>query len=160
MPLFIAQAVEQGGPVPPVFGAIPKTPNSPGPYAKACPDRVKKFLFTVRQIIDPEAVDNKSCDGWRHELKHDAESIFWLILYWAMVMQPKKCPGEKISTASWSNLNGDYIEREALITIIRHLPESDSRGLTHLFCNPLLPLIKDLAAIILIDSHWFPQSDP
>ena len=33
--------------MPPVFGAIPKTPNSPGPYAKAHPDRVKKFPFTV-----------------------------------------------------------------------------------------------------------------
>ena len=48
----------------------------------------------------------------------------------------------------------------ALIREIRHLPESDSRGLTHSFYNPLLPLIKDLATIILIDSHWFPESDP
>ena len=132
---------------------VPKTPNSPGPYAKAHPDHVRKFPIAKRTFIDPEAVDDKSRNSWRHKLKHDAESIFWLILYWAMVMQPKKCLREKISVASWSNLNGDYIEREALIREIRHLPESDSRGLTHSFYNPLLPLIKDLTTIILIDSH-------
>ena len=41
-----------------------------------------------------------------------------------------------------------------------NLSYSDSEGLTHSFYNPLLPLIKDLATIILIDSHWFPESDP
>ena len=136
---------------------VPKTPNSPGPYAKAHPDCVRKFPITKRTFIDPEVVDDKSCDGWRHELKHDAESIFWLILYWAMVVQPKKCPWENINTASWSNLNGNYKKRE---TLIMNLSYSDSEGLTHLFYNPLLPLIKDLATIILIDSHWFPESDP
>ena len=149
--------------MPCLAGAItitPKTPNSPGPYAKAHPDCVRKFPIAERAFIDPEAVDDKSRDGWRHKLKHDAESIFWLILYWAMVVQPKKCPWENIDMASWSNLNGNYKKREALIREIRHLPESDSEGLTHLFYNPLLPLIKDLTAIILIDSHWFPESDP
>ena len=136
---------------------VPKTPNSPGPYAKAHLDHVRKFLITKRTFIDPEAVDDKSHDGWRHELKHDAESVFWLILYWAMVVQPKKCPWENIDMASWSNLNGNYKKRE---TLIMNLSYSDSEGLTHSFYNPLLPLIKDLAAIILIDSHWFPESDP
>ena len=139
---------------------VPKTPNSPGPYAKAHLDRVRKFPIAKRTFIDPEVVDDKSHDGWRHELKHNAESVFWLILYWAMVMQPKKCPWENINAASRSNLNGNYKKREALIREIRHLPESDSKGLTHSFYNPLLPLIKDLTTIILIDSHWFPESDP
>ena len=76
-------------------------------------------MHTV-SFIDPEAVDDKSRNSWRHKLKHDAESVFWLILYWAMVVQPKKCPREKISMASWSNLNRDYIEREAFVTFGLH----------------------------------------
>ena len=83
--------------MPCLAGAItiaPKTPNSPGPYAKAHPDRVRKFLIAKRAFIDPEAVDDKSCDGWRHELKHNAESIFWLILYWAWSCSLKSVPGK------------------------------------------------------------------
>ena len=139
---------------------VPKTPNSPGPYAKAHPDCVRKFPIAERKFIDPEAVDDEPHDGWRHELEHDAESVFWLILYWAMVMQPENCPKENIDMTSWSTLNGDYMNREFLITLIQNLPESDSHGLTHSFYNPLLPLIKDLATILVIDSHWLAESDP
>ena len=54
---------------------VPKTPNSPGPYAKAHPDRVRKFLIAKRTFIDPEVVDDKSRNGWRHKLEHDAELL-------------------------------------------------------------------------------------
>ena len=77
-----------------------------------------------------------------------------------MVVQPENYPEENIDMTSWSALNGDYMKREFLITLIRNLPESDSQGLTHSFYNPLLPLIKDLAAILVIDSHWLAESDP
>ena len=159
-PIFIARAVERGGPVPPVLTIVPGIPNSPDIYAEAHPDRVTKFRIAERKTIDPEAVADKPHDGWRHELEHDAESVFWLLLYWAMVMQPKNCRKEEISASSWSLLNGNYTERGFLITLIKILPQLDSRGLTHSFYNRLLPLIKDLAAIILIDSHWLPESDP
>ena len=139
---------------------VPKTPNSPGPYAKAHPDRVRKFPITKRKFIDPEMVDDEPHDEWRHELEHNAESVFWLILYWAMVMQPENYPEENIDMTSWSTLNGDYTKREFLITLIQNLPESDSQGLTHSFYNPLLPLIKDLTAILVIDSHWLAELDP
>ena len=41
---------------------VPKTPNSPGPYAKAHPDCVRKFPIAKRTFIDPEVVDDKSCN--------------------------------------------------------------------------------------------------
>jgi hypothetical protein len=34
-----------------------------------------------------------------------------------------------------------------------------SSGLTHSFYKPLQPLIRDLAAILVIDSRWLPASD-
>jgi hypothetical protein len=35
-----------------------------------------------------------------------------------------------------------------------------SYNLTHSFYEPLRPLIEDLAAILVNDSHWLPASDP
>ena len=83
---------------------VPKTPNSSGPYAKAHPDRVRKFPIAERKCIDPETVDDEPHNKWRHKLEHDAESVFWLILYWAMVVQPENYPEENIDMTSWSTL--------------------------------------------------------
>ena len=145
--------------MPPPKGAItivPGIPNSPDLYTTVHLDRVEKFSITKEEVISPNLIDNRHHDGWRHELEHDAESVFWL-LYWAMVVQPGGCPKEKIKASSWSLLNGNYNKREALI---RDLRQSESDDITHLFYKHLLPLFEDLIAFLIIDNHWFPDSDP
>ncbi|KAH9961862.1 hypothetical protein BGW80DRAFT_1357311 [Lactifluus volemus] len=157
-PLFIARAVERGGPVPPVFARVPGIPNSPGRYADAHPDRVKNFSSSNKEFIfnPKETGDNEFHGMWRHELEHDAESVFWLLIYWAVVAQPENTPKEKIDTESWAALNGDHGSRTRLIS---NLPRHMSPNLLHSFYDLLRPLIKDLAAILVIDSHWLPASD-
>jgi hypothetical protein len=157
--LFIARAVERGGPVPPVFARVPGIPNSPDRYADAHPDRVKNFSSSNKEFIfnPKETGDNEFHGMWRHELEHDAESVFWLLLYWAVVAQPENTPKEKIDTESWAALNGDHGSRTRLIS---NLPRHMSPNLLHSFYDLLRPLIKDLAAILVIDSHWLPASDP
>jgi hypothetical protein len=155
----MARAVEQSGPVRPVVTAIPGIPNNPDSYAKAHPDRVEKFrnFPKERKIIVPWEL-NQSQDGrWRHELEHDTESVFWLLLYWAMVIQPEKCPKEKIDVGSFIPLNDDHKSRRRLLIALHN---ELSFNLTHSFYKPLQPLIKDLAAILVIDSHWLPALDP
>ena len=140
----------------PVVAAIPGIPNSPDIYAKAHPDRVEKFpSSTKRFIFDPDEIDNESHGEFRHELKHDAESVFWLLLYWAMVVQPEgSLPKEKIDAGSWGGLNGDHVSRQGLLRSIDR-----NSHITHSFYKPLRPLIEDLAAILVNDSHWLPASD-
>jgi hypothetical protein len=105
-------------------------------------------------IILPNQIDNTSQGEFRHELNHDAESVFWLLLYWAMVVQPEgSFSKEKIAVASWCNLIRDHKSRQNLI-------RGDLSPITHSFYEPLLPLIEDLAAILVNDSHWLPVSDP
>ena len=118
-PLFIARAVEQTGPVPPPPDAavVPRIPDSPDRYAEVHPDRVKKFPNSEkRRLFDPEQVGDESQKSqpkrWRHELEHDAESVFWLLLYWAMVVQPEKHPKEKIDAEYWVQLNGYHGARQ------------------------------------------------
>ena len=150
----------------PRLAAVPGIPNSPDLYAKAHPDRVEKFPSSKKRLIDPEEIffdprdlidDNGSHSVFRHELSHDAESVFWLLLYWAMVVQPENSLKEDINAPGWSLLNGDHEFRAGFI---QNLSSKVPSNLVHLLYEPLKPLIKDLAAILLIDSHWLPVSDP
>lgn len=145
-------------PVQPI-GVFPGTPNSPDIYAKAHPDRVKKFSSSTKIfIIDPDLIENTSHGEFRHELNHDAESVFWLLLYWAMVVQPEgSFSKERIDAGAWGLLNGDHISRQGLIGSIQIGMDSH---ITHSFYKPLRPLIRGLAAILINDSHWLPASDP
>ena len=160
-PVFIARAVEYGGPLLPILPTVPKIPNFPDLHAKVHPDRVKTFPSSVKKlIIDPDEVVNESQDDkWRHELEHDAESVFWLLLYWAMVVQPEEFAEERIDGGSWSDLNKNYTSRSRLIEAAS-LPRRMAENLTHSFYKPLRPLINDLAAIFVIDGHCLPASDP
>jgi hypothetical protein len=142
--------------VPPVLARVPGIPNSPDPYTDAHPDRVTDLPSSTDSHIFIPAADNEFRGQWRHELDHDAESVFWLLLYWAMVAQPENSHKEKIDVESWAQLNGNPESREGLIILLAtKLP-----NIVHSFYEPLRPLIKDLAAILVIDSHWLPASDP
>jgi hypothetical protein len=141
--------------LPPIFAFIPRIPDSPDIYAKAHPDRVEKFPSSTsrkRDILDPELIENTSHGKFRHELNHDAESVFWLLLYWAMVVQPEGCSEEYINPGSWDNLIGNHTSRQDLI-------RGGLSQVTHSFYKPLLPLIQDLANILVNDSHWLPAED-
>ena len=122
----------------------------------AYPDRAKIFPSSKAEFINPLELPAVNDGEWRHELEHDAASVFWLLLYWAMVLQPEKCHKEKVHAVSWGALNGNYELREDLM---RTLQQSKSSYFTHSFYNPLLPLIKALATFLIIDSHWLPDSD-
>jgi hypothetical protein len=153
----MARAVERGDHVPAIFAAVPGIPESPHRYTEAHPDRVKKFPGSKNKIyIDPESV-NPQPKRWRHELEHDAESVFWLLLYWAMVVQPEECAKEKIRASSWASSLGNFRDREAFVncSLANH-----SIRLTHPFYEPLHPLIQELAAILVIDSHHLEAPDP
>ena len=155
--------------VPAVVPGISDSPNSPKRYAEVHPDRVKKFPGSKKRLFfDPDGIDDESQKsqpkrGWRHELDHDAESVFWLLLYWAMVVQPEKCPKETIHSPSWASLLGNSEDRQAFVNGLAALPYN----LTHSFYEPLRPLIKALTGILVIDRHWLlvsypsdPRSDP
>jgi hypothetical protein len=129
---------------------VPKVPNSPGCYANAHSDRINKFKALIH-------ADNQSQDDmWRHELDHDVESVFWLLLYWAMVAQPEGSRGEYIDLSSWTRLLGNFEKREDFIS---SLGSGRLTDLTHSLYAPLWPLIRDLAAILVVDRHWLPESD-
>jgi hypothetical protein len=153
--------VEQGKPVP--LNAphiVPKVPKSPECYANAHSKRINDFPEEDdEELVDPRKLKNQSQDdGWRHELDHDVESVLWLLLYWAMVMQPAEGPpGGYINAHSWTGLLGNFNNRGGLLALLSS--RAPLLNLTHSVYEPLCPLISDLAAILVVDRHWLPESN-
>jgi hypothetical protein len=158
-PLFIARAVERGGPMPAFYAPVPGIPESPGRYAEVHPDRVERFPGSKQRLLfDPDGIDESQSKQWRHELEHDAESVFWLLLYWAMVVQPQNLSfPQPIDLSSWARLLGHSGDRHAFVRTLSDGAMPDN--LTHSFYKPLHPLIKDLAAILVIDGHHLKAPD-
>jgi len=94
---------------------------------------------------------------WRHELDHDAESAFWLLVSWVLGAQPVQCPKETLAAHTWANLKEDV---ESRITFINELTNRRSlEGITHSFYRPVWPLLKALASILVVDRLWLEESD-
>ena len=142
---------------------VPKVPKSPERYAHNHPDRIKDFPEESKILIDPDKLNqlmNQSQDdGWRHELDHDVESVFWLLLYWAMVAQPEGGKGDEgyIPADDWASLLGNFKQRNHLVWRLSSGDMPDN--LTHSDYKPLRPLISSLATILVVDRHWLPESD-
>jgi hypothetical protein len=103
-----------------------------------------------------EASKDSKNRKWRHELDHDAESIWWLIFYWAITAQPKGEEKEPINHSAWSTLTGSADERHVLIQGLSAGSLSDG---IHSAYELLFPLLCDLASILLVDRHWLDDSE-
>jgi len=140
---------------------IPKVPKSPECYinAHAHSNRIEDFPEEIKKklVVPDELMSQSQDDNWRHELNHDVESVFWLVLYWAMVAQPEKLRGEYMDVSFWGLLLGDHNSRDRLVMFLS-LGDAP-KNLTHSVYKPLWPLISNLAAILMFDSHHLPESD-
>ena len=152
-PGFIARAVELGRPVSPGNDMlyIPEVPRSAECYGTCHPDRVKKFPHSPHKL-SPISMDGTDRQ-WRHELHHDAESVFWVLLYWIVVAQPENEEKEPIATHIWTGLTGPVTSRI-------HLLRGGLHGATHSVYRPLWPMLNKLAHILNADGHWVESSDP
>jgi hypothetical protein len=140
---------------------VPRVPKSPECYANAHLDRIKRFpVETVRVVLDSNLKNQSQDYVWRHELDHDVESVFWLLLYWTMVVQPTEGPPEGyIEPIFWSILSqseNPQLREGFVLSLCSGRPLVN---LTHSVYEPLLPLISNLAAILVVDRHWLPESD-
>ena len=140
----------------PELALVPPVPRSPEFYASVHLDRIAKFRIAEEQILrNPE----RERSPWRHELEHDAESVFWHFLYWAIVVHPADSDGlpEEIDPVSWASLVGPASSRDDLVGTIAQ--KGVRTGLVHSIYKPLSPLIKNLASTLVVDRQWLAESD-
>ena len=139
---------------------VPAVPDGPQIYTAKHPVRTKKFSSADVLVIRKPENRSGSSQDWRHDLDHDAESVFWLLVYWAMVVQPKKTETlkrEDIDSGVWSEITGDAQKRDRLVSSLA--TGKVTCGLTHSFFAPLQPLIKKLAALFVVDRCWLEKPD-
>ncbi len=128
-----------------------EVPESPECYKINHPERIKKFPSQPRESFIVST--DRAAPQWRHELDHDSESVFWLLLYWAVGAQPEEEETEVIGASIWSSLMGPVAARVNML-------QGDLDGATHSVFRPLWPLLNKLAAILNADGHWLKPSDP
>ena len=136
---------------------VPAVPKGPECYANAHSKRMDDFPEEIKVLVDPRKLKNQPHDDrWRHELDHDVESVFWLLLYWAMVAQPEGGPGEYMDSGSWTRMLKDSNNRAGLVSNLSSGPPP--QNLIHSVYEPMWPLISNLAALLVVDRHWIPES--
>ncbi|KAG9049632.1 hypothetical protein FS837_009722 [Tulasnella sp. UAMH 9824] len=158
-PIFMARAVglERALQIPRRDQYLAPMPSAPDQYVEHYQDgRLEKFPpQKSRYFIKGE---DEGSAPWRHELDHDIESVFWLMLYWAMTAQPKGGAAEYIATLSWSCLTGEVKARQMLLDGFRS--GLTIEGTFHSTFQPLGDLFEQLAEILCsVDRHWLPASD-
>ncbi|KIO29031.1 hypothetical protein M407DRAFT_21777 [Tulasnella calospora MUT 4182] len=130
-PLFMARAVELGRPTDiakwPPDRFLYEIPSAPEKYAKHYHDtRLEKFPPKPFEYFTKEV----NHAPWRHELDHDIESVFWLMLYWAMTAQPKGGAAEHIPATVWLSLMGNAGRREVLLGTLLRRHTAEGIGFT------------------------------
>jgi hypothetical protein len=123
-------------------------------YDRAIGDRLIAFPPNEKESEDSRG-DDKILDPFIHQLRYDAESVFWLLLWWALQAQPdgENPEGRLIDDTFWS--------------ILMRGRGWDSRGgfipnfyenLFHPFYKPLDPLFKRMAE--QLNGHLDKSKDP
>jgi len=82
-------------------------------YEAAVPDRLT--AFPSNGLETSFIPSDKSLEPFKHKLKYDAESVFWLLLWWAIRAWPAndEFPGHtKIDETIWSILTNGHGDRD------------------------------------------------
>jgi hypothetical protein len=110
--MFMARAIRASGPLgevgdPAWYEKVPELSQKAHVYRDVLPDRLTRFQQSPgrpnRHMVDIGAPPNSS--PWRHELRHDAESAFWLLVWWVVNATPDGCTS-KMPAELWVPLVG------------------------------------------------------
>ncbi|EFI26846.1 other/FunK1 protein kinase [Coprinopsis cinerea okayama7 len=162
-PGFMARAVHRGEPLhldPRFTFEFIAIPNPPETYKNLFPGRLARFsLCDTDESFEADEKGNPPHDvaPWRHQLYHDAESIFWLVHYWALMAMPSTNAYPKRSMRDEDICIPNDVWT-GLLTARKRLP--DDRSVFHPSYRDLFPLLKDMYSYMKFDPHWLPQSSP
>lgn len=94
------------------FFPIPSLTNGKELYQKHLQKRLDKFNNPMEKEEYRNSKEPLKLDPFIHKLRYDAESVFWLLIYWAMQAQPddKKYPEEGINSTYWRDLTSEQAD--------------------------------------------------
>ena len=153
-PFFMARAIHQGSPLP-FLPTFPPSPVLRGDsvlaYKQSYPDHFKLFGNEVK--IPTNVADLSILPAFRHELRHDAESTVWVLLYWAVFAAPEGKESVDISTVVWSIISSKEGSQhpQRFSTLEDHEAQKD---FVHPELHQLSPLLASMARLIRGYFHW------
>ncbi|KAJ2922441.1 hypothetical protein H1R20_g14655, partial [Candolleomyces eurysporus] len=189
--VFIARTIQKGGPLdPPSRGYVwlDSIPECPERYAHQHPDRSQKFAVVPdkKLTVSPSSAKDRT-HPWRHQLHHDAESIFWVVVYWAILAKPAKSdmamtPAQQNKTTTqlpappgpaWTPVfppsersDEEFIPPSIWSALTENWESRDEllstfrRRALHPSYQSLHPLIRELASYLTTDPYWFGKYNP
>ena len=108
--------------------------------------RLDNFPADEMELIRIPENSEMAPNTFLHQLRYDAESVFWLLLWWCIQAQPAKMATEVLDTEDWGNLTSQKVNRDH--TFIRTFPKdclhSSYSGLVTLLDNMRKHLQGDL----------------
>jgi hypothetical protein len=149
----MAKAIRNGGPHghpggPAAYKSVPQitAPEVRAAYEAAHPDRSIRFPDSTGYELS--WIGTADENDFRHELYHDAESAYWLLLRWALLAYPSGTPPTEIPSSLWTVLTGsDADYRPYSIQ-----PDSLNPGY-----RELQQLLADVGGVFASDMHWATQ---
>ena len=130
-----------------LFWKMPELSQKAHVYGDIFPDRLTRFQHSPgspnRHMVDIGVLPDSS--SWRHELRHDAESAFWLLVWWVVNAAPADGCTSKIPMELWSTLIGTTTDARPLIIASNCLDPAYA---------PLSELLEELGRELKHDLHW------
>ncbi|KJA13567.1 hypothetical protein HYPSUDRAFT_209406 [Hypholoma sublateritium FD-334 SS-4] len=161
-PAYMARAVRKGHPLGTIGDMLIAscTPDLlPGIYDKyvaAYPERMTRFQcgqerHAMRIVADPNNIST------HHDLRHDAESIFWLLVRWTINAAPEGRQVTGIDPTAWALLTSQRFDQDFRAAII------SSESVIDPSYAPLSALIRNLWETLEPELYWAtntPYTDP
>jgi len=152
-PLYQARAAQQLAPMkfsPILVQGMPDlTPEARERYQKIWPERWNQFPPDDKyHIFESKPEDTKK---WYHELRHDVESTFWMLLHWAILLRPN---GNEKPTRIPPLFWGTLIDPESRRLLVLEVKEQETGSWLDPSYMPLRGLLRDMAKHLEGDLHW------
>ena len=143
-PTFIARDVVSGGQKEGDYklNPMPQLNQANEAYKDAVPERLMAFPPNEGEFYSIGR--DKPREPFKHRLQYDAESVFWLLLWWAILA----CPGgsspdeNEIQEKHWVALAGEQDEKW---DPREHFIRNSLKGVFHPTYEPLQKLLQDMA---------------
>ncbi|PVF98017.1 hypothetical protein CPB86DRAFT_873657 [Serendipita vermifera] len=102
---------------------------------------------------------SKSPNFFQHKLRYDAESVFWVLLWWSMQAKPlkDKTTNDFITQSNWNNFTGGVDSKDTRDHFIQ-LQDGVS-GVCHPQYEPLEELLRDMVEQLKGDPEVLDDSD-
>ena len=121
------------------FNPMPQLGAARDVYEDQYPDRLQSF--PPNEETSCKKTESSRLEPYQHQLRYDAESVFWLFLWWSLQIRPAESESEElVSEEHWGNFISKMDMRDRVF-ISRGIP----KNLLHTEYQPLEELLKQMA---------------